>query len=111
MGTSCFPGEIELDKAVRPPAPVRAATVAAPTTKPTAMAAADRSTGTVRGSTYSDASDKGERIDQVSQESLNLLALLIKQIAKTPGNVSSGDVKAKRRSKRTCSLPMSPTIG
>jgi len=108
MGTLCLPGETELDKTPRPPAPVRAPTVPAPTTKPTAMAAADKSTGTVSGS-GSDASDKWERIDQVSQELLNLPAGLVrKQTAKTLGNMSSGDAKAKRRSKRTCSFPMSP---
>jgi hypothetical protein len=108
MGTPCFPGEIELDKTPRPPAPVRAATVPAPPTKPTAMAAEDTPIGAVSGS-GSDASDKWERIDEVSQELVNLPAGLVrKQTVKTSGNVSNGNVKAKRRSKRTCIFSVPP---
>ena len=95
MGTSCLP---ELDNTPRPP--VRAGTVPAAPTKPTATAAADTSIGAVSGS-GSEASDKWEKIDEVSQELINLPAGLVrKQTAKTPG--ISGNVKAKRRSKRTC---------
>jgi hypothetical protein len=97
MGTSCLP---ELDNTPRPPAPVRAGTVPAAPTKPTTTAAADTPIGAVSGS-GSESSDKWERIDEVSQELLNLPAGLVrKQTAKTPG--ISENVKAKRRSKRTC---------
>ena len=98
MVTSCLPGEVELDNTPRPPAPVRAGTVPAPPTKPIVTAAADTPIGGVSGSS-SEASDKWERIDEVSQELINLPAGLVrKQTAKTPG--ISGNVK--RRSKRTC---------
>lgn len=108
MAISCLPGEIQLDNTPRPSAPARAATVPAPPTKPTTMAAADTPIGSVSGS-GSDASDKWERIDEVSQELLNLPAGLVrKQTVKTSGNVPSGNMKAKRRSKRTCIFPVAP---
>ncbi len=98
MGTSCLPGE---DNTPRPPAPVRAATVPAPPTKPLAIAAADSPIGGISGS-GSEASDKWERIDEVSQELENVPVRLVrKQTAKTPWNASSGNIKSKRRSKRT----------
>ena len=98
MGTSCLPDEI---KTPRPPAPVRAATVPAPPTKPTAIPAADTSIGGVSGF-GSEASDKWERIDEVSQELENVPAGLVrKQTAKSLWNASSENMKSKRRSKRT----------
>jgi hypothetical protein len=100
--TSSFPGKTELDKTPRPTAPVKAAPVPAAPSKPTAVTAADTSIGVVSGS-GSDASDKWEKIDQVSQELLNLPpALVRKQSAKTMGSMSGSGVKDKRRSKRTC---------
>lgn len=101
MGTSCLPGEMKLENTPRPPAPVRAATVPAPPTKLAAIPAADMSIGGVSGS-GSEASDKWERIDEVSQELENVPAGLVrKQTTKTPWNASSGNMKSKRRSKRT----------
>ena len=97
MGTSCLPG---LDNTPRPPAPLRAGTVFAAPTKPTTTAATETPTVAISGS-GSEASDKWEKIDEVSQELLNLPSGLVrKQTAKTPG--ISENVKAKRRSKRMC---------
>lgn len=102
MGTLTFSGKPELDKTPRPPAPVKATTVRTPPSKPTAAAAADTSIGAVSGS-GSDTSDKWEKIDEVSQELLNLPGLGRKQSSKAPVNV---DVNIKRRSKRTCIFPV-----
>lgn len=106
--TSSLQGKVELDKTPRPSALVSAATVPTPPNKSTVTAVTDTSIGAVSGS-GSDASDKWEKIDEVSQELINLPAGLIrKQSAKTPGNMSSGDVKAKRRSKRTANFFVTP---
>jgi len=106
MGTLSFPGQTELDKTPRPPAPARAATMLTPHSNPTAASAADTSIGAVSGS-GSDTSDKWEKVDEVSQELLNLPAGLVrKQSLKAPGKVSSVDAKAKRRSKRMCIFPV-----
>lgn len=97
-----FPGKTDLDKTPRPPVPVRTATVPTPPSKPTAATAADTSIGAISVS-GSGSSDKWEKIDEVSQELSNLPAGLVrKQSSKAPGNVSGVDLKAKRRSKRTC---------
>jgi hypothetical protein len=102
MCTSSPPSKTELDKTPRPLAPVRATTVPTPPSKPTAMEGAGTPIGVVSGS-GSDVSDKWEKIDQVSQELINLPAgLARKQSAKAQENMLGGYVKVKRRSKRTC---------
>jgi len=109
MGTSPLLGKTELDKTPRPPTLIRSATVPTSPSQPTATVAAGTPIGTVSGS-GSDASDKWEKIDEVSQELSNLPAGLVrKQSAKMLGNVSGGDGKARRRSKRRCNFPVTQT--